>query len=66
MENSSYDLSVRFQALSRIPIILNFNDTDDMMPANAVFLFHDNADRYLDLKSLGILCTYLTGLLINQ
>lgn len=66
VENSSYDLSVRFQALSRIPIILNFNDMDDMMPANAVFLFHDNADRYLDLKSLGILCTYLTGLLINQ
>ena len=66
MENASYDLSIRFQALSKIPIILNFNDIDDMMPANAIFLFHDNADKYLDLKGLGILCTYLNGQLIQQ
>ena len=66
MKNVSYDLSVRFKALSRIPIILNFNDQDDMMPANAGFLFQDNADKYLDLECLSILCTYLTGHLIQQ
>ena len=66
MKNVSYDLSVRFLALSRIPIILNFNDKDDMMPANAVFLFQDNADNYLDLECLSIICTYLTGQLIQQ
>ncbi len=66
MENASYDLSVRFKALSRIPIIMNFNDKDDMMPASAGFLFHDNADKYLDLKSLSTICTYLTGQLIQQ
>ena len=66
MENASYDLSFRFKALSRIPIILNFNDKEDMMPASAGFLFHDNADKYLDLKSLSIICTYLTGQLIQQ
>ena len=66
MKNVSYDLSVRFRALSRIPIILNFNDKDDMMPASAVFLFHDNADKYLDLECLSIICTYLTGQLIQQ
>jgi len=66
MKNVSYDLSVRFKALSRIPIILNFNDKDDMMPANAGFLFQDNADKYLDLECLSIICTYLTGQLIQQ
>ena len=66
MENASYDLSVRFKALSRIPIILNFNDKDDMMPASAVFLFHDNADKYLNLECLSIICTFLTGQLIQQ
>ena len=66
MKNVSYDLTVRFLALSRIPIILNFNDKDDIMPANAVFLFQDNADKYLDLECLSILCTYLTGQLIQE
>jgi Domain of unknown function (DUF3786) len=65
MENASYDLSVKFTALSKIPIILNFNDKDEMMPANAVFLFDGNANSYLDLKSLGALLTYLTGYLIQ-
>ena len=66
METESYDLSVRFLALPRIPIILNFNDKDELMPAKAVFLYHDNADIYLDLQSLTITCTYLTGLLIQS
>ncbi len=66
MKNASYDLSVRFKALSRIPIILNYNDRDDMMPARAGLLFQDNANKYLDLESLSILCTYLTGKLIQQ
>jgi hypothetical protein len=66
MENVSYDLSVRFKALSKIPIILNFNDKDDMMPASAGFLFHDNADKYLGIDSLSIICTYLTGQLIQE
>ena len=66
MKIKSYDLSVRFRALHRIPIILNFNDTDELMPAKAVFLYHDNAENYLDLECLTITCTYLTGLLIQN
>ncbi len=65
VETASHDLSVRFRALHRIPIILNFNDRDEMLPANASFLYHDNADTYLDLESLMVTCTYLTGLLIQ-
>ena len=64
IKNASYDLSARFEALSRIPLFLNFNDKEDMLPASAGFLFQDNADQYLDLKSLSSLCTYLTGQLI--
>ena len=66
METESYDLSARFQALPRIPVILNFNDKDELMPAKAVFLYYDNGDVYLDLQSLTITCTYLTGLLIQS
>jgi len=65
VETASYDLSVNFRALPKISIILNFNDTDELMPASAGFLFHDNAKTYLDLESLTIICTYLTGLLIQ-
>ena len=65
VETASHDLSVRFRALHRIPIILNFNDREEMLPANASFLYHDNADTYLDLESLMVTCTYLTGLLIQ-
>jgi hypothetical protein len=65
MEAASYDLCVRFKALHRIPIILNFNDKDDLMPAQAGFLYHEDAQNYLDLECLSITCTYLTGQLIN-
>jgi len=66
VETKSYDLSIRFRALHRVPIILNFNDTDELMPAKAGFLYHDNAENYLDLECLTITCTYLTGLLIQS
>ena len=66
LTNQSYDISIRFRALPKIPIILNFNDADELMPANAGFLYHDTAATYLDLQCLTITCTYLTGLLIQN
>jgi hypothetical protein len=66
LTHQSYDVSVRFRALSKIPIILNFNDADELMPANAGFLYRDTAAAYLDLQCLTITCTYLTGLLIQN
>ena len=62
----SFDLSMQFQAFPRIPVILNFNDTDDLMPATASFLYHDDAAGYLDVECLMITCTYLTGRLIQE
>jgi Domain of unknown function (DUF3786) len=64
--NQSYDISIRFRALPKIPIILNFNDADELMPASAGFLYHDTAATYLNLQCLSITCTYLTGLLIQD
>ena len=65
VSNASYDLSIRLKALPKIPITLQFNDVDEMLPAKAVFLFHEDAVNYLDLKSLGSITTYLTGHLIT-
>ena len=62
---NGFDMSFRFRSLPRIPVIFHFNDKDDMLPAQSAFLFHDSADKYLDIKSLGIIATYLTGLLIQ-
>lgn len=65
LETQGQDLSLRFTALARIPIILNFNDIDEIMPASAGFLYEDRADHFLDLKGLMTTCTYLTGMLIQ-
>lgn len=65
-EPAPYDLSVSFKALNKVSVFLNFNDADEFMPPNAMFLFHDNVEAYLDLESLTIICTYLTGLLIQN
>ncbi len=65
IKTNTYDLSIRFRALPRVPVFLNFNDKDEMLPANAGFLYYENANSYLDLESLMITCTYLTGCLIS-
>jgi hypothetical protein len=62
----SYDLSFRFKALPKIPVIIQFNDTDELLPASSTLLFHGDAENYLDKKSLATIATYLTGLLIRQ
>lgn len=66
MSGNPHDLSFRFKALGRIPVIFNFNDRENMMPASASFLYHDNAHNFLDITSLMVTCTYLTGLLISK
>ena len=65
LKTDSHDLKVRFDALPRIPVIFNFNDAEDGMPVQAGFLFQDNARAYLDLETLSIISTCLTGSLIR-
>lgn len=59
----SYDLSVQFDALPQIPVVMLFNDADDEFPAKCSVLFERRAENYLDPECLAMvgrcLFTYL-------
>ena len=63
--NDAYDLSARFQALPRIPVVLNFNDADDMFPAACSILYQASAEQFLDMECLAMTGTLLAGLLLR-
>jgi hypothetical protein len=50
----SYDLSIQFEALPRISLLLLFNDGDDEFPAKCTVLFTKHAEYYLDPESLAM------------
>jgi hypothetical protein len=58
-----YDLSCLFYGLPRIPLLLNYNDRDELFPANCSILFHLSAERYLDMECLSMTGTLLAELL---
>jgi hypothetical protein len=59
----NYDLSMRFDALPKVPVMLLFNDADDEFPAKSSVLFERRAEKYLDAECLAmvgrLLFTYL-------
>ena len=55
----SYDLTVRFDALPRISLLLLFNDGDEEFPAHCSVLFQKQAEYYLDPESLAMTSTFL-------
>lgn len=57
----SYDVSMRFDALPRISLLLLFNDGDDEFPAKCSVLFPKHAEFYLDPESLAITGAVLSG-----
>ena len=61
-----YDLSVTFEALPRISLLLLFNDGDDEFPARGTVLFQRHAERYLDPESLAITSAALVRRLKQQ
>ena len=65
-DSDVYDLSCRFYALPRIPVILNYNDRDEMFPASCSILFQSSAARYLDMECLSMTGTLLSGLLTRK
>ncbi len=65
MPSESYDLSIQFHALPRIPVLLNFNDRDDLFPATVSILYRASAECYLDMECLAITGTLLAGRLIR-
>jgi hypothetical protein len=50
----SYDLSMQFNALPRISLLLLFNDGDEEFPAKCTVLFQRHAEYYLDPESLAM------------
>jgi len=50
----SYDLSIQFNALPRISLLLLFNDGDEEFPAKGTVLFQKHAEYYLDPESLSM------------
>lgn len=61
-----YDLVMRFPALPRVSVDLQFNAADDLFPAQCTVLFDQSAQVYLDMQSLFILGTYLAGGLVRH
>ena len=57
----SYDLSVRFDALPRVPMFLLFNDADDDFPAQCNLLFEKRAEAYLDME-----CLAMVGMMLSD
>lgn len=51
---ATYDLSMQFDALPHVPVILLFNDSDDEFPAKSSVLFERRAEDYLDPECLAM------------
>ena len=61
-----YDVSLQFYAFPKISVMVNFNDRDDLFPAKCSILYRSTAARYLDMESLAMTGTLLTGKLITS
>ncbi len=61
---SSYDVSLAFKALPRLPVVLNFNAADEEFPARSSVLFRRSSEHYLDMECVAIIGTFLAGKLL--
>jgi len=66
LDSPGYDLSISFQAFPRVPMIVNFNDADEMFPASVSVLYRSNAASYLDLECLSMTGTLLAAKLLKK
>lgn len=65
-KDESYDLSLLLYALPRIPVIVNFNDQDDLFAATCSILYKASAQYFLDMECLAMTGTLLAGKLIRS
>lgn len=65
-ESESYDLSLEFHAFPRVPVLLNFNDRDDLFSASCSVLYRASAVHFLDMECLAMTGTLLAGQLIGS
>ncbi len=59
----SYDLSLRFDALPRVPLILLFNDADEEFPATCGVLFESRVEQYIDAECIAMVGARLVRML---
>ena len=50
----SYDLTIQFDALPKVSVLLLFNDKDAEFPAQCSVLFEKRADKFLDMECLAM------------
>ena len=55
----SYDLSLQFPALPKVPVLLLFNDADEEFAARCALLFERRAETYLDMECLAMVGSLL-------
>ncbi len=65
-EGWSYDVSFLFCALPHIPVLLLFNEADELFPAQCIILFKETIERFLDMESVAILGLIFTDYLLSQ
>lgn len=65
-EKYPYDLCMQFDALSKVPLLLLFNDKDEEFPAQCSVLFEKRVEKFLDMECLAmvgmLLCEFLKKL----
>ena len=57
----SYDLSMQFDALPKVSLLLLFNDKDEEFPAQCSILFEKRAEKFLDME-----CLAMVGMLLFE
>ena len=65
-DGAAYDLSLTFDFLPRIPVLLRFNDRDSEFPAQCALMFPQSAEAFLDMECMAIGGKLLAGTLARQ
>ncbi len=65
VEDVSYDVSMRVDALPRVPLLMLYNDADEEFSAQCSVLFERRAEKYLDMECLAIVGWLLSDFLMQ-
>ena len=60
-EQYPYDLCMQFDALSKVPLLLLFNDKDEEFQAQCSVLFEKRVEKFLDME-----CLAMVGMLFGE
>jgi hypothetical protein len=60
-ETFAYDVSIKFDVLPKVPLLLLFNDKDEEFPTQCSVLFEKRTEKYLDME-----CVAMVGMLLYE